>query len=121
MGFLPFDEFLEKLTEASLGINAMLKNCYSELIDTNKMYEYIALKIPVITSRLPAIEENFDDSCLAYYEPGNYKDMAQRILELYLNPEKREDIAKSAFERYEKIKWSKTKYEYLSAIKNMAM
>lgn len=118
-GLLPFDEFFKKLREATLGINAMLRNQYSELIDTNKMYEYMALKIPVITSRLAAIEENFDDNCLMYYEPGDYHDLARCILELYLNPKKREDIAENAYIRYQMIKWSKTKYKYLNAIKKL--
>lgn len=111
--FLPFEEMLNELRKADIGIVAMERNLYSELIDTNKMYEYIALKIPAISSRLPVVEHNFDDTCLMLFEPGNAEELADCIEELYHNSEKRQSLVKNAYQRYEKMKWSLVGKKYV--------
>jgi len=119
MGFLLFPDLLHGLLNADVGVIAMKRSPYSELIDTNKMYEYIALHKPVITSRLPAVEENFDDSCLMYFEPGDFKDLARCIRELYHNPPKRILLAENAHRRYEKMRWGTTKKTYVRVIEEL--
>jgi len=119
LGRLPFEVLLEKLTSADVGIIPMYQNPYSELIDTNKMYEFIELGIPVIISRLPAIEDNFNDSDLLFFEPGNYQDLSRCIEELYLNPQKRKDLVANAYKSYEKINWEKKKFVYVNIINGL--
>jgi glycosyltransferase involved in cell wall biosynthesis len=111
-GYLPFAGLLTMLESADVGLNAMYRSPYSELIDTNKMYEYIALRIPVITSRLPAIEDNFDNRALMFFEPGDYLDLAECILRLHDAPNLRHELARNAHARYEVMRWNKTKHRY---------
>ena len=119
LGFLSFEDLLQELLKADVGIIAMEKSPYSELVDTNKMYEYIAMRKPVILSRLSAVEENFDDSCVMFFEPGNHEDLARCIAELYYSPEKRHDLAENAYRRYEKMRWSETKRIYLDVVEDL--
>jgi len=119
LGFLPFDEMFKILKNSDVGIIAMYKTPYSELIDTNKMYEYIALKIPVITSRLAAIEENFNDSCLLYFEPGNADELAQCIFTVYNNAKRRNELITNAYSRYKMIAWNKSKKIYIKLINSL--
>ena len=107
------------LKNSDVGIIAMYKTPYSELIDTNKMYEYIALKIPVITSRLPAIEENFNDLSLMYFEPGNYAELAQCIFTVYNNAKRRNELKTNAYDRYKMLAWNKSKKVYLKLINSL--
>jgi len=118
-GFVDTKELLRRLRSADIGVVAMKKSPYSELIDTTKMYEYIALRIPMIVSRLPVVENNFDESCVMFFEPGNYEDLKRCILKLYLEPEKRNKLAENAYFRYEKIRWDKTKEIYLNAFQEL--
>ncbi len=109
-GFLPFQELLRKLREADVGVVAMLRNPYSELIDTNKMYEYISMKKPVIVSRLMGVEANFDETCVKLFEPGNSDELAKCILEIYENPEQSITLVENAYERMQqKNSWERTK------------
>jgi len=119
LGFVPFNVLLKKIHEADVGVISMYRTPYSELIDTNKMYEYIALRKPVIVPRLPAIEDNFDDDSLMFFEPGNYQDLARCIRELYTQPEKRKSLVKNAYARYDMVRWSKTKHRYLKVVSEM--
>ena len=56
-GFVPFAELVNRVRSAHLGIVPMRRSPYSELIDTNKMYEYMLLGVPVIHSNLPVIAD----------------------------------------------------------------
>ncbi len=98
----------------------MNRSPYSELVDTNKMYEYIALRKPIIISRLRVVEENFDESCMMFFEPGNVEDLSKCIVELYRDQQKRRTLAENAYRRYEKMRWRKTKRRYLRVIENLA-
>jgi len=120
LGFLPFNDLLREIIDSDLAIIPMKRSQYSELIETNKMYEYMALRRPIIISRLKAVEENFDDSCVMFFEPDNYEDLARRILELYNKPEKRRILVENSYSRYEKIRWGETKKIYLKIIQDLA-
>ena len=119
-GYLPFDELLNLLRNSDAGIISMPQTPYSELIDTNKLYEYIALGLPVIHSRLKPIEENFSDCCIKYYEPGNINDLKNVIVDLYRNPEKRADLVKNADLIYPELRWQVIKKEFVKSIVDLS-
>ncbi len=113
LGYLDFKELNDTVSSADVGVIAMYRNPYSELIDTNKMYEYIDLKLPVIVSRLSPIEDNFDDLSVMYFEPGDSSDLAKAIEKLYVDPVFLSQVSENGFKRYEQIKWSKMSKSFL--------
>ncbi len=115
--FMPFNEMLSELKKADAGIVAMEHNAYSELIDTNKMYEYAALKMPVIISRLPVVESNFDASCFEYFEPGDAASLEKAMIHVYNNAKRRQSMVKHTSAVFEKIKWQVAKQHYVKLIK----
>ncbi len=117
LGYLPWDELVNRIRNADAGVIAMRKSPYSELIHTNKMYEYIYLRVPVIASRLRAVEEDFDDSCICYFNPDDAQDLARAIRTLYHDPEKRKQLIANAWQRYEPIRWENSKRVYLQAVR----
>ena len=72
------------------------------------------MKKPVIISRTKAVEDFFgsDDACLKYFNSGDVNELADSIIELYKNPEKREQMASNAFKKFESVSWEKTKEDY---------
>ncbi len=113
-GFIPFSEMVQIILDSDVGIVPIEKNAYSDLIHTNKMFEYIALNKPVIISRTKAVEDFFgkNDACLKYFESGNEKDLAKCIIELYHNSEMRDEMVKNASKKFESIRWNITKSDY---------
>jgi glycosyltransferase involved in cell wall biosynthesis len=117
-GFVPFEDLLSNLQAATVGVIAMQRSPYSELIDTNKMYEYIALRKPVIVSRLPAIEARFDDTCLMYFTAGDSADLASAVIALYRDPQLRESLVNKSFQRYAAMRWRDVKHTYVKVIES---
>ena len=72
-----------------------------------KMMEYVAIGIPVVSARLKAIEHYFSDNMVTYFEPENVESMANAVLELYRNINKREKQVINARKFIDKYGWEK--------------
>jgi glycosyltransferase involved in cell wall biosynthesis len=61
-----------------------------------KLLEYVYLGIAVVAPRLGVINRYFDDTMIRYYDPENVAQMADSIVELFHDREKRERQARTA-------------------------
>lgn len=120
VGRVPFDNVKEYIVSSDIGIVPLLPSAFSDLCQPNKLFEYVALKRPVVCSRLEAIEESFDDSSMKYFEPGDYKDLACKILELYNDPVSRKHLAEKAYSVYEQLRWETAKEQYLDIVDQLS-
>jgi glycosyltransferase involved in cell wall biosynthesis len=112
IGFVPRDEVLKYIAEADIGVVTILSKINPML--PNKLFEYLAMGKPVVTTSIPTIKAYFDHNSVKYYEPDNERDLAGCILELYRNREKRAALAAAGWASYQKYRWTKMKHEYLS-------
>jgi glycosyltransferase involved in cell wall biosynthesis len=115
-GEVSWERIIELLAEVDAGIVPLLPGPFSELCQPNKLFEYIALNVPVIAVRLPAIEESFDDSCIQYFTAGDHRDLAEAIVALAQDARLRDSLAAHAFERYQTLRWSVAKKEYVRIV-----
>jgi glycosyltransferase involved in cell wall biosynthesis len=114
LGWVPLSQLIQELRASDVGIVAQKSSPYSNLVHTNKMYEFIALGKPVLASRLKSVEAYFDEDALCYFEPSNAESLAQGIWDLYQHPAKRQALAENAQRLYDQYKWEKQKEIYLS-------
>lgn len=115
LGFLPLAEMVAHLKGADAGIIAQKSSLYSNLVHTGKMYDYFNFKLPVLASRLKAVEAYFDDNSLCFFEPGDPDSLAEAILDLYRHPAKRQSLVENSQKLYEQYRWDSQKEIYLSA------
>jgi glycosyltransferase involved in cell wall biosynthesis len=118
-GRVPFPQVVNLINSSDIGIISLPPSPFSELCQPNKLFEYVACKKPVVAPRLRAIEECFDDSCIMFFEPGDYRSLAKAIQILHRNPDMQKTLADNAYHRYEKIKWSKEKQIYLNLVRKL--
>jgi len=119
-GFVPHDDLIRRLKAADAGVIAMRSSPYSELIDTNKMYEYMALHKPIIISRLQPVARKFDESCVKLFTPGDDEDLARCIRDLFHDPERGRKLADNAYRRYEQLRWEYEKKKYVRIVNDLA-
>lgn len=116
LGWASHQQLIAEIKAADIGIVGLKSSSYSNLIHTNKMFEYILFKKPVILSRLEAVNVIFRDDAVAYYEPGDAADLARVIIYLYRHPEVREVMAQRAYDQCaETYAWHLEKVRYLEA------
>lgn len=119
-GTVPFSRVAGILSQMDVGLVPLMPTPFSELCQPNKLFEYVALRVPVAAARLKAIEESFDDSSIAFFTPGDHEDLARSVFELYDSPERRSTLAGNAYRCYQDLRWSVAKQSYVNVVAELA-
>lgn len=104
-GFLPHAEVLERIKTASVGVVPNLPTPLNRFALSTKLFEYVALGIPVVSADLPTIREHFSDSEVRYFKAGDADDLAGALLDVHRDPAAAALRAKAALLRYERYRW----------------
>jgi glycosyltransferase involved in cell wall biosynthesis len=115
-GEIRFEKIWQNLAEMDLGILACRKDVFTDMSFSNKLAEYIYLKIPVIHSDLKSIQYYFNDREIKYFKAGDVKGLAEGICYAWKNGDAMEKRAKAAFEKYASIDWGIMSKRYLELI-----
>jgi glycosyltransferase involved in cell wall biosynthesis len=108
-GYIPDDDMVSYMARADITVAPMIDDVGHPI----KIFEYFALGKCTVASTHPSLLDTFDKDCLLYFQPGNERDLADRILELYYSPEKRAALASSAWAFYQGCRWQVMQREYL--------
>ena len=104
--WLSKESLIDQMASANISIGAFGKTPQSLMTVQNKIYEGLALRLPVITGESPAITQAFTHGENIYLcDRSNPESLAQAILHLYNDPDLRKHIAKNGFAEYQ-LKYS---------------
>ena len=104
------------LRRCDVGVLATRQDVFLDYSFSNKLSEYIVMGKAVISSRLKTIRHYFSEDALAFFEPGNPRDLAEQMVALFVDSERRARQARIARQELEPIRWGVMKERYLQAI-----
>jgi len=104
------------IKESDFGIIPYLDNIYMNLCLSTKMFEYNASLLPVVSSRLKSPALVFRDDSIAYTEPGNAHDTANKLINLCFDPVKRNTLATNAYSVLQSISGKIMSERYIKLI-----
>jgi glycosyltransferase involved in cell wall biosynthesis len=107
------------LYTADAGVIAQKASAYSHLVQTNKMVDYWIFGLPVIASRLRAVSEMYDDSVIEYFEPGDPGSLADAILRLHDDPDRRAELAENGRRAHASHGWGAHRATYLGVYQTL--
>jgi glycosyltransferase involved in cell wall biosynthesis len=104
--FLPQADVLGRVQNASVGVIANLDIPRNALAVPTKLFEYVALGVPVVASDLPAVREYFSEEEICYFEPGDAEALAHALRTVARHPGDAARRAAAASRRYENYRWT---------------
>lgn len=110
-GWVCQENVVKMILDADVGVVPILGG-YGEMMVPNKLFEYVALGKPVVSSSLRGIRHYFGEDSLLFFNPGDDSSLAKSIERLYRDLQLRESIALKASKIYEQYRWQRAKEVY---------
>jgi glycosyltransferase involved in cell wall biosynthesis len=119
-GFVPVNQIPGMLQDADAAVIPLRKCCGTDIMLPTKLLEYVCLGIPAITPKTGTIARYFDESMVRFFEAEDADSLAEAILYLYEHPQEREQLRRSASEKFlAKYRWSEHKRVYTGLVKKL--
>ena len=110
--WIPLEELVEAIADADAGVVAMKRDAFRDLVHCNKMYDLVAMRRPVITSRTRSVEAYFSDDAFLWFTAEDHEDLARAIRRLYAEPELGDKLVEQAAEEVEPYRWPRQREVY---------
>lgn len=114
--FLPQREVLSKIRGASVGVVPNLPTRLNRFALSTKLFEYVALGIPVICADLPTIRAYFGPEEVRFFRAGDADSLAEALAEVAGAPEESAARAAAASLRYEDYRWPINSRRYVALL-----
>jgi glycosyltransferase involved in cell wall biosynthesis len=117
--WVPIDQLVDALARADAGLVAMKRDAFRDLVLSNKMYEFITMRRPILMSRTRAVEEYFDAKCFAWFESDDPADLARAIRRLHDEPQWAQELVEHASRGNERYRWVHHRDHYLEIVRRI--
>jgi glycosyltransferase involved in cell wall biosynthesis len=118
-GYVPVEDLVPVIREASAGIVPLLDDPFTRYMLPVKLLEYLAVGVPVIASGTDTIRSFLDESTVCLCTPGDPGDLARCIVELHRDSAKREAYAAAARAFNAEYSWEREREKYYRLIDSL--
>lgn len=118
-GFVPNETIIQRIAEIDLGIIPNEDSPFTRLNLPVRIFEYLALKKPVIVPKTPGILDYFSENNIHFFEAGNPESLAGAILNIYLSPESQNGILQRGYAIYQQHCWENQKRYFIDLIQQL--
>jgi glycosyltransferase involved in cell wall biosynthesis len=116
---VPLDEIVSIMAKADIGVIPKKDDGFGGEAFSTKSLEFMTLSVPIIIARTRIDDYYFNDSIVRFFKPGNHDDLAEAMLELINNRQRREDLADRALDFANNQSWSAKKALYLQLVDSL--
>jgi glycosyltransferase involved in cell wall biosynthesis len=117
--FVPLDDLVQAIANADAGVVALRRDAFRDLTHSNKMFDYITMRKPVVVSRTGSVMAYFDETCFEMFNAGDERDLARAIRELYEKPGLREELVRRAAQVNEPYRWPHQRSHYQEIVRTL--
>jgi glycosyltransferase involved in cell wall biosynthesis len=119
--FLPLDDVLARVQNAAIGAVNNLPIQLNQLALPTKLFEYVALRVPVVAADLPTIRAYFADDEVRFFKAGSTQALAAALVDVARHPEVAAARAEAAYRRYSEYRWALNAGCYADLLERLAV
>ncbi len=116
--FFRVEEIPQLVNESTIGIIPNWQDQATEYMLPVKLLEYVYLGVPVAAPRLKTISYYFTEESIAFYEPGNVKQLADVLIMLSNDPDRCFHMAQHAQDCIRELSWLTIKGSLFKIVDN---
>jgi glycosyltransferase involved in cell wall biosynthesis len=116
--FVPLPELVAALGRADIGVLAMRRDPFRDVALPGKIFDFIAMGLPVVASRTRSMQETFGD-CVELFTADDPADLSRALLALHRDPPRRAALAAAARATSEPLRWEHQRRRYLSTVADL--
>jgi len=114
---LPAKRIAEVMAESDLAIEPKRASIrFGNEAGSTKIWEFMALGVPVVASRTETQTRFFDDSAIQYFQSEDEEDLVRAVLSVYRNPELKRQLITNGTRYIQQGTWEGTMAPYLSVV-----
>jgi len=119
-GFVPVEKIPAMIDDADVGIIPLRISSGTDIMLPTKLLEYVSMGIPCIVPNTGTIARYFYEEMVQFSKAENIDSLANAIIGLYRDPDKRARLSHEATERFGKIySWSEHKNVYTKLVDHL--
>ena len=119
-GRIPIDDVPAALAAADIGLAPTRLDRFTALTVSGKVYEYAAMRKPVVASRLPTVERDFPADAVWTYPSGDAEAMADAIIGLADDDAGRTRAVEAASAVVASLAWDRVSRDYVALVDALA-
>lgn len=116
---VPLEQLPEKVIDADLAVVPKRAKGFPGEAFSTKILEFMAMGVPVLVSRTRVDQYYFDESKVAFFEPENERDFAEKVLALAGDVAWREKLSKNGLAYIEQNNWNVKETLYLRIVSKL--
>ena len=115
-GFVSSDELVASLATSDVGLVALKRDRFRDLTLAGKMFDYIAMCIPIVVSTTRSVEETFPPGCFESFTSDDPSDLANAIERVYRDPKLALSHAARAKDAAQPYSWAVQRQRYWEVV-----
>ena len=116
-GWVPIDDLVRAIAAADVGVVAMKRDVFRDIVHCCKMFDFITMRKPALVSRTSAVQAYFGEDCFEMFDSEDPVDLARAIRLLYRDPERGRRLVARATSQNERYRWPRQRGHYLRIVR----
>jgi glycosyltransferase involved in cell wall biosynthesis len=108
------------LAEADVGVVPNRSNVFTDGLLPTKLLEYVLVGIPAVVADTPGVRHYFDDAMVSYFPAGDGSALAERLYELFADPDLRSSRARRADVFNSEHSWDDEAKAYVALVRELS-
>jgi len=113
---MPIRQIATVMADADLGVVPKRNDSFGGEAFSTKILEFMALRTPIVAAATRIDKHYFDDTLLRFFDAGNERDLALKMLDAYRDRALSERLADNALEFAKRVSWAHKRGEYIDLV-----